>query len=312
MMTTHKKLLFFCTLFFIALVAAYSQNIKIKIEEVLTIGQDDEGIIFQWVGLTTDKKGNVYITDLKDYSIKKFDKEGRFIKKTGRKGQGPGEFTTPGIIRFKDGNLFVSQIQQTGIQVFDTDLNYIKNIPLKVIPTSFRVVGEEQLALSQLASNEIQVFNFKGMKINSIQYKQDQHWMLNAVDFIKSKDSYYLCFKWQDIICKHSSSGRKIWECSILKVDKIKTKKIGNFTLPKDICFKSICFDNKNYLYILGGHLSKNINRDVYVLSQNGKWIETINLPEQTHMIHIDSNSFLYSRSEYGTLVKKFKLIYND
>jgi len=311
-MNKQKKLIFFCTVFFIALVSAYAQNTKIKIEEVLTIGQDDEGIIFQWVGLTTDKQRNVYITDLKDYSIKKFDEEGKFIKKTGRKGQGPGEFTTPGIIRFKDGNLFVGQFQNTGIQVFDTDLNYIKNISLRVIPTSFQLVDEEQLAISQLSSNKIQVFNFNGENLNSFQYNQDHDWVLNAVDFDKSKDSYYLCFKWQDIICKYSISGQKIWERNILNVDKIETKKIGGIALPKDVCFKTICFDNKNYLYILGGHLSKNINRDVYILSQNGEWIDTITLPEQTHMIHVDSNNFLYSRSEYGTLVKKFKLIYND
>lgn len=311
-MIPHKKLSVFSILFLITIVAASTQSVKIKIEHVLTIGQDDEGIIFQWVGLTTDNKGNIYITDLQDYSIKKFDKKGNFVKKTGRKGQGPGEFITPGIIRFKDGNLFVGQIQHTGIQVFDADLNYIKSIPLEVIPSSFRIVGENKISISQLGSNEIQFYDFKGKKIGSFQYIKDKSFMINTVDFVNKGENYYLCFKWKNIISKHSNSGRKIWEHSIFKMDKIQTKKIGGFNLPQKVCFKTICFDNRDYLYVLGGHLSKNINRDIYVFSQDGKWIETITLPEQTHMIHIDENNFLYSRSESGTIVKKFKLIYND
>jgi len=309
----NKKSIFFFILFSITLAISHPQDIKIKIKEVLTIGNDDEGIIFQWVGLTTDDKNNIYITDLKDYSVKKFDAEGRFVKKTGKKGQGPGEFLTPGIIQFHDGHLFVGQIQHSGIQVFDTELNYIKSIPLKFPVTSFRVTGKDQLAVSRLMSNKIQVFNFKGEEVNSIQYTQDQDYVLNAVDFVMDNKNFYLCFEWQDIISKFSIKGRKIWENKILKINKVKRKKIGNFILPQNICFKSIAFDHKkNFIYVLGGDLSKNISRDIYVLSQDGKWVDTITLPEQTHIIHIDSDNFLYSRSEYGALIKKFKLISNE
>ena len=309
-MVIFKKFAIFFTVFSMVIVVVYTQSIKI--EDFLTIGLDDEGIIFQWVGLSTDEKGTIYITDLQDYSIKKYDREGRFLKKTGRKGQGPGEFVFPGIVRYKNGKLYVGQIQNTGIQVFDTDLNFIKSIPLRTVPSSFRIIEEDKLAISQITSNEIQFYDFAGKEINSFQYIKDNNLMLNTVDFIKNGESYFLCFKWKDIISKHSNSGEKIWERGILKMGKVKTQKIQGFTLPKNVCFKTICFDNKNYLYILGGHLSKNVNRDVYVLSQDGRWIETITLPEQTHMIHIDSNNFLYSRSESGTLIKKFKLIYNE
>jgi len=310
MKTKKKKFKIFCLLLFISLALSHAQDTQIKIKEVLTIGNDSKGMIFQWVGLTTDQENNIYITDLKDNSVKKFGPEGKFIKKTGRKGQGPGEFLTPGPIQFYNGFLYIGQIQHPGIQVFDTELNYLKSIPLKQPLINFQVIENERIAGSMFMGNEIYMYNFKGKKINSISYIQNNDFMLNAVEFIVGHESLYVCFQWKDIICKFSLTGKKIWERNLFKVKKVKTKKIKNFKLPQDICFKTITFDrDENFIYVLGGHLSKNVSRDVYVLSPGGKWIDTITLPEQTHTIHIDSQNFLFSRSEYGTLIKKFKLI---
>ncbi|HZX10893.1 MAG TPA: hypothetical protein VFG01_08085 [Acidobacteriota bacterium] len=308
-----KKFKVFLLLFFISLVFSKAQDVKIKIKEVLTIGNDPKSIIFQWVGLTTDQENSIYITDLKEYSVKKYDPDGKFIKRTGRKGQGPGEFLTPGPIQFYDGFLYIGQIQHPGIQVFDTELNYIKSIPLKQPLISFQVIGNEQIAGSMFMGNKIQLYDFKGREINAIPYIQNDDFMLNAVEFRINKENLYICFQWKDIISKLSLTGKKIWERNILKVKKVKTKKIKNFTLPQDICFKTITFDcDKNLIYVLGGHLSENASRDIYVLTQEGKWVDTITLPEPTHTIHIDSENFLLSRSEYGTLIKKFKLIFNE
>lgn len=285
----------------------------IKIKETLTIGDNGEGILFQWVGLTTDDRNNIYVTDLKDYSLKKYNAKGEFIKKTGRRGQGPGEFLSPGFIRFYNENIYVGQIQHPGIQVFDTELNYKKTIPLKLLLSCFQIIDENLLAVSTLMSRKIQLYDFEGEMIGSVQYAQDEDYMLNEVDFIVNDECFYLCFKWQDILCKLSLNGDKLWERNIFKLKKVKTKKIGNFVLPQDVCFKTITFDkDKKYLFVLGGNLAKNKSRDVYILSKEGTLVDTITLPEPSHMIHIDSENFLYSRSEYGTLIKKFQIIFNE
>ena len=46
----------------------------ILIEEVLSIWDLEGNTFLQKAGLTTDGEGNIYITDAKDYSIKKFNK----------------------------------------------------------------------------------------------------------------------------------------------------------------------------------------------------------------------------------------------
>ena len=289
------------------------QGEKISIREVLTIGDDSDGIIYQWVGLTTDDEKNIYLTDLKDFSIKKFNADGRFIAKTGQKGQGPGDFLTPGVIRYHDGFLFVGQIQNPGIQVFDTNLNFMKSVPLRNLVTSFCILGNDLIAASTLMSNKIVFFNSMGDEVRSLRYSDTEDLMLNAVDIFVDDEHLYLCFKWQDTIGKYSRDGTKIWEKNLLRAGKPKKKKVGDYLLPQDICFKSITVDHKNSLvYVLGGDLSKNVSRDVYILLKDGTWVGTITLPEPSHMIHVDEDGYLYSRSEYGTLLKKYQLILNE
>ncbi len=47
------------------------------------------------VDFDVSEKGEIYVLDLKDPSIKVFDERGNFIHKLGRKGAGPGEFLKP-------------------------------------------------------------------------------------------------------------------------------------------------------------------------------------------------------------------------
>lgn len=58
-----------------------------------------------------------------------FDKNGKYIKKFGRKGEGPGEFTSINeIIKTKNGNILIFDPFMDRITVVDSELNYIKTI----------------------------------------------------------------------------------------------------------------------------------------------------------------------------------------
>ena len=88
----------------------------------------------------------------------------------------------------------------------------------------------------------------------------------------------------------------------------------GNSTYLWEVCgdqqkeipiLKAIALDKQGNLFILGGDLSENINRDVYVLSKDNELITTFTLSEASWTIHIDRNNFLYSRSEDGKKLTK-------
>jgi len=74
---------------------------KITFIEDLSIGKEEgeEFLMFHSaLRVAVDSKLNIYILDILNHRLLKFDKEGNFIWRTGRKGQGPGEFQWPGSI----------------------------------------------------------------------------------------------------------------------------------------------------------------------------------------------------------------------
>jgi hypothetical protein len=117
-------------------------EIEFELEEDLSIGnEDDENYMFYRVrDIEVDSQGSIYVVDLSNYRIQKFDKSGNYIQTIGRQGQGPGEFELPIKIRIDEttGNIYVKD-QAYGIEIFDKQGNYIKRFKIKKSFSDFRL-----------------------------------------------------------------------------------------------------------------------------------------------------------------------------
>ena len=83
--------------------------------------------------IATDSKGNIYVTDMMDYSVKKFSNKGKLIKKAGRKGQGPGEFSYLGSCAVSDSDEFwLFDYSKYKFILFDQEGEFLKEAELKV------------------------------------------------------------------------------------------------------------------------------------------------------------------------------------
>ena len=73
---------------------------RLLLVDELTIGRgNDESSRFSELrSVQADSEGRIYALDGREYLIKVFDSEGRFLRAFGKKGQGPGEFSVPGRI----------------------------------------------------------------------------------------------------------------------------------------------------------------------------------------------------------------------
>jgi len=84
------------------------------LEEELSIGEAEgrEEYMFSEVqSIATDDEERIYVLDYKASSVKIFGRNGDFIKKFGREGQGPGEFFIPStIIITKESEIMVQNI----------------------------------------------------------------------------------------------------------------------------------------------------------------------------------------------------------
>jgi hypothetical protein len=271
--------------------------------------------LYQWVGVSVDGEGFIYVTDAMDYSLKKFDAQGKLVKKTGRKGQGPGEFMAPRALVSSGNRLFVTDQSVPGIQVFDNDLKYEKHIPLNLLVTEIAALSDHELACKAFETGRaprILIIGDDGRVVSEIGYgEKNMPMMMDLVDFAASTDGFfYLAYSHMDRLEKLSAGGRAVWTKELLGVNRVKTDRVSSFVVPTQIVYKDIALDRSGHIFILGGSFSKNPGRDVYVLSGDGDILATFTLPETSHCLFIDERNSLYVRANEGITLKKYKLSY--
>jgi hypothetical protein len=78
---------------------APSRRIAIELGPALEIGRQD--LLFgSVVSVCEDDRGDFYVLDQREQKVEKFSSDGRPLRTFGRKGQGPGDFQSPGRIVF--------------------------------------------------------------------------------------------------------------------------------------------------------------------------------------------------------------------
>lgn len=110
-------------------------NIKKEIRFGKKEGTENE-ILGHLRYIATDNEDNLYVMDNAFNKIKKYDKNGTFIRTYGfGEGRGPGEFLQPRFIDIDDeGKLYVTDIQLRRITVFNNNGDVIKTVNLTLMP----------------------------------------------------------------------------------------------------------------------------------------------------------------------------------
>src|SRR4030042_3296038 len=84
-----------------------------------------------------DSQGNVYVVEqysVSEFFIYKFSPTGAFIKKFGKKGQGPGELQgISGLIVNKSGHILISDRSAGKLLEFDADGNLVKETTVRYV-----------------------------------------------------------------------------------------------------------------------------------------------------------------------------------
>jgi hypothetical protein len=106
-------------------------------EMVLQFSFPTEGMLAQDVyikygaGLARDRAGNIWVVDSGQGVLQEFDAAGRFLKKTGRPGQGPGEFSRPGTIHVTEaGDLLVLDVGNMRLSVLSGQGEFKRTLKL--------------------------------------------------------------------------------------------------------------------------------------------------------------------------------------
>ena len=82
-------------------------------------------------GIAVADDGSIFISNHSQHNIFKFDEDGNFVKKFGKKGSKPGEFfRRPSSISILDNRYLIVTIYHGKIHLFDLDGNFVKRIQM--------------------------------------------------------------------------------------------------------------------------------------------------------------------------------------
>jgi len=308
-------------------------EITFELEEDLTIGnKEDENYMFYRVrDIEVDKQGNIFVADMSNQRIQKFDKYGKYVRTIGRKGQGPGEFERPWKVRVRNnGDLYVADAS-FNIEVFDSDGNPRKTVKSEKSIRDFRLSEEGSFIgiFHKLSDLEM---------ITSICKANAQGEIVET--YAEFPSNYYIKRDSGDTISGHTSGYEK--ELMISKINdqsfvfgysedyelwvvndkgkllyKIKKEafpkklpsRLKEFNLGKyQPYFFLILSDSKGRIYV---QINKTWNEDVKekeidVFCKDGFYIYKTSLPKNTYVIR---DGYLYALEvKDDELIKRFKI----
>lgn len=124
----------------------------------------DAPLFNQPTDVAFDAAGDVFVTDGYGNSrIVKFDKNGKFIKTWGRKGNAPGEFNLPHSIAFDAKDLmYVCDRENDRIQIFDADGKFIKEWTHAGDPWAIVITPDQFLYVADGKNERVLKMNLNG------------------------------------------------------------------------------------------------------------------------------------------------------
>jgi DNA-binding beta-propeller fold protein YncE len=116
------------------------------------------------------KEGNVYVADVADNHIRKFDKNGRFIVKWGDKLLADGELDSPRASEVdNEGNIYVVDSGNDRVQKFDSKGRFLAKWGSRGVgsgqfyyPTGITIDKKENIYIADSGNSRIQKFNKEG------------------------------------------------------------------------------------------------------------------------------------------------------
>lgn len=109
--------------------------------------KEPEDIIFNLiVDIAIDSENNIFILDMKENVLYKFNEEGKFQIEIGRAGQGPGEFDRPrSVFIDTENNIYVFDSMHRRIEVFKNNGDFTNSIKLDRVPSG----GKNSIAVDE-------------------------------------------------------------------------------------------------------------------------------------------------------------------
>ncbi len=295
--------------------AAAQDRTPSGLEEVLSIGRPDGDKLLMWVGLSVDDDDSLFVTDALDFAIKVFDSQGNLVCRTGKAGEGPGQFRAVRDLALSRSLVYVTDQYLPRISVFDKTLKFLYSIPLSRPVHSLRALPDGTIVAAFPPTKKgeygtVWLGDAQGRTLAEIPHGTDPDLAeIERSSVALSGPDIILACNFRDQVMRLDRKGRTLWARNINRFPDAKMKAVLGHKVPSQFVYKDVAVDPEGRIYVLGGSLSLHPSQDVYVLSPEGRLLATLVLPEASHSLVVDGKGFLYSRAGEGTTIKKFKVL---
>ena len=166
-------------------------------------------------GVTVDKNGNIYVSDLGISSLLKFSKEGKLMKVVGRKGTQPGEFRDLTFMKFINNKLYVCDRGNHRVQILNTNLEYVNSFGSCGsedgqfnMPNDIAQDGAGHLYVSDTDNHRVQVFDCNGQFLSAFGKKSAASELNQPYGICVGSDQFvYVCDRGNKCVSVFKTSG---------------------------------------------------------------------------------------------------------
>jgi hypothetical protein len=114
---------------------AADRPLALRAQTVYQVGKEDGRsweVLSNVRQVTIDRAENLYVLDRGNARVLVFDRTGRFVRQVGKRGGGPGEFTSPGRMAVtSDGRLVVADEARQAFSIFGPDGGFVRSVPFE-------------------------------------------------------------------------------------------------------------------------------------------------------------------------------------
>ncbi|MEA2005908.1 MAG: NHL repeat-containing protein [Acidobacteriota bacterium] len=193
----------------------------ISLKEQIAIGADEvdaNQMFFNLIGSFIDSKNNYYLLDKGNFRIQVFNKDGKFIRTIGKKGQGPGELASivaGGIYDQK--YVLVADDELLRVNVYDLEGNFISSFKIKGKVSDLICTPDNKIfiAYPDIEGRLIHEYDLKGNLIKSFGALKEKELTLfnDAVKMcMDAEGNFYVCIRYANRIQRYDFKGNLIKE----------------------------------------------------------------------------------------------------
>jgi len=279
------------------------------------------------VDIGSDPKANIYVLDSKEKTIYIFNEGGKYLRRIGRPGQGPGELEKPCSLYIDPrGNVYVLDDGNRRIEVFDNESHYLKSIKVSVFPEGSQkriavnhkgniiITGRFRDEKSRfpiatyspegefIKTIPLPLIEYDAVKFNDRDKERASEYLSGGSVCVDKNDIVFFSHSWPYVIDRVSNDDGSVrikrktgfnWIPVIFKTDRMNGMLFGDFTRSKKIFLWGDFIVNAISVYDWEGNPRKEIQSRKFAANPE----KYIKLKERYCVLDIFSNELKYIAS---------------